>query len=438
MKHDVPSLAKPAKHSFKANSHFITIAIELLVVLALALFTAQIARAQQFQTLYRFTGENDGGSPWAGVTIANSGLLYGTTTFSEGPGGYGYGTVYALKNRGSGWTVDPLYYFPAQAYGEFPYAGVVIGPNGALYGTTLYGGSDNGGTVFELQPAPNFCRTVLCPWNETIALSFDGNDGSNPVLGNVTFDQAGNLYGTASKGGNEIGGEGTVYQLTPSGSVKVLYTFCCIGYGTDGYDPQAGVIFDPQGNLYGTTVQGGAYNLGTVFELTPFGNGRWAERIIHSFTGVDGAGPAATLIRDSSGNLYGTTYGDETNNNGTVFMLSYSDGWVFTLLYTFNSCNPTAGVTLDAAGNLYGVCAYGGAFGNMGGFVFKLTNSNGTWSLTDLHDFNRGDNDGYDPLGTPAFDSNGNLFGTTSSGGNPRCLFGCGSVWEITGLSDRR
>jgi uncharacterized repeat protein (TIGR03803 family) len=433
MENNVPFLPARGKLHFQVNRHFSAFPVALLTVLALAHLTARVAQAQQFQTLYNFTGGHDGGSPWAGVTVAGSGVLYGTNTYG---GVANAGTVYSLKNRGSGWTLDPLYSFTGTYDGAQPVAGVTIGPSGALYGTTFYGGGPSGdGTVFKLQPPANFCRAVLCGWNETFLYKFQtGNIGVSPFAGNVIFDQAGNLYGTTTKGGNELGGEGTVYEITPSGSVSVLYNFCCVGGGTDGYDPYAGVIFDTAGNLYGTTYQGGTHNLGTVFELTPSGGGTWTESILYSFAGgSDGGGPTGTLTRDSSGNLYGTT-NSQGINGGTVFELSYSGGWVFTTIYDFPACYPFPGVTLDAAGNLYGDCAIGGAFDR--GFVFKLTNSNGTWSLTDLYDFTGG-LDGYDPLGPVAFDSSGNLFGTTSSGGFPNCEFGCGTVWEITGLSDQ-
>jgi len=440
MKYDLTSLSERDPHRFKVNYRVRTIAVVLTAVLGLAHFTARSAPAQQFHTIYSFTGGNDGGNPLAGVTVAASGVLYGTT-ISGGAGSHG--TVYSLKNRGSGWTLDPLYGFSGPNDGAYPYAGVTIGPSGALYGTTLNGGGSNGeGTVFKLQPSANFCRTVLCGWNETFLYEFQtDNNGANPLAGNVIFDQAGNLYGTASKGGNELGGEGTVYQINASGSVNVLYNFCCAERGNDGYYPWAGVTFDAAGNLYGTTFYGGGqgcYNgegCGTVFELTPSAGGRWTETILYRFTGGnDGANPQGTLIRDSSGNLYGTTDGQSISNPGTVFMLSHSNGWVFTSIYNFSSCSPNSGVTMDAAGNLYGVCSHGGAFTK--GYVFELTNSDGTWSLTDLYDFTGG-GDGYDPLGSVAFDSSGNLFGTASSGGNQGCEFGCGTVWEITGLRGR-
>jgi uncharacterized repeat protein (TIGR03803 family) len=133
---------------------------------------------------------------------------------------------------------------------------------------------------------------------------------------------------------------------------------------------------------------------------------------------------------DRSGNLYGTAYDGGTDGAGTVFELTPSNGsWIFNVLYIFNECSPPSGLTLDVAGNLYGVCSVGGAYGEFG-MVFELTNSNGVWTLADLHDFNG--SDGGHPLGGVVFDNSGNLYGTTALGGtSSNCIDGCGVVWEI-------
>ena len=168
-------------------------------------------------------------------------------------GGNGAGTVYKLTHQSSGWTLDPISTFAGG--GANPYAGVVFGPNGSLYGTTTKGSLHGGnGTVFNLSPSPTVCKTVFCPWMETLLYAFQGSPhGYGPGLGDLTFDQEGNIYGI-------------VYELKPSGGVwteTVLHTF---GYG-DGAYPYSRVIFDNAGNLYGTTW-GGAQGDGTVFEMT--------------------------------------------------------------------------------------------------------------------------------------------------------------------------
>ncbi|MGA2373630.1 MAG: choice-of-anchor tandem repeat GloVer-containing protein [Candidatus Korobacteraceae bacterium] len=403
------------------------------VLLALTLFSPQLARGQQFNVIYTFTGGADGANPIAGVTSAHPGVLYGTASAG---GTYGVGAVFTLSNRGSGWTLNPLHeFFSTPNDGFSPYAGVVIGPNGALYGTTYWGGLYNFGTVFELQPPAHACLTAVCYWSESILRSFQGNsgDGFHPGYGNLIFDQAGNIYGTTTMGGS--GYWGTVFELSPSGggwTENILHNF---GSGNDGQSPNGGVIFDPAGNLYGATGGGGSDYLGTVFELSPAGGGTWTEDILYNFTYTGGGrNPVGTLVRDASGNLYGTA---SCCVGGEIFQLSYFSGeWVLSEIYSFTACGPIAGVTMDSAGNLYGVCSAGGADSH--GFVFELINSSGNWTMTDLYDFTGG-SDGASPEGSVVFDSSGNLYGTAYSGGDlSLCGSGCGTVWEITGLKRRR
>src|ERR1039458_4539934 len=198
----------------------------------------------------------------------------------------------------------------------------------------------------------------------------DGADGVDPYAG-LIFDGAGNLYGTTWQGGTY--GYGTVFELTPTAggtwTENVLWSF---GSGTDGTSPVAGLIFDAVGNLYGTTLQGGTYGYGTVFELTPAAGGTWTEKVLYSFgSGTDGANPYAVLIFDAAGNLYGTTYfgGSSDAGNGTVFEVSPSAGGVWTehVLHRFGNGTdgiwPQAGLVFDAVGNLYGTTSVGGTFG---------------------------------------------------------------------------
>ncbi|MGO9561153.1 MAG: choice-of-anchor tandem repeat GloVer-containing protein [Candidatus Korobacteraceae bacterium] len=400
----------------------------LLTILILTL----TAQAQTFSVIHNFTGGADGAGPFAGVTIAPSGVLYGTAA-GGGTGGTGNGTVFKMARHGSSWTFDPLYEFTGASDGGTPYGGVVIGPNGALYGTT-YGGGLGGGTAYELRPSPSFCRAVECYWNERVlhAFTFTGLPGTGPLYENLIFDRAGNIYGTTTFGG--IYGLGTVFELSPSGgeyTESILHNF---GSGLDGQTPYSGVIFDAAGNLYGNTVAGGTEE-GTVYQLIPSG-GAWVENILANLGDNTGHPPEGTLIFDQSGNLFGTGFNFGPGGGGTVYELAHGN-WVFSLPYYWGSnpaCYPQAGLTLGADGNLYGVCSYGGS--NDDGWVFKLTNSNGMWTITDLHDFDG--SDGIEPAGAVAFDASGNLFGTCVEGGNTNCSgFGCGTVWEMTGVIGR-
>jgi uncharacterized repeat protein (TIGR03803 family) len=303
-----------------------------------------------------------------------------------------------------------------------------------------------------------------------------GKDGWAPGAG-LILDAAGNLYGTTVEGGiYGAYGDGTVFQLSPraKGAWKenVLHSF---GKGKDGTFPSAALILDATGNLYGTTRAGGTgkcrdgfygniIGCGTVFQMTPVNNGKWTEKVLHSFqkNGYDGTAPYARLIFDAAGNLYGTTsaggagqcqdsYGNVVGC-GTVFQLAPgADGqWVETVLHRFRNngkdgTGPAAGLIFDAAGNLYGTTNYGGASGtgcdsSFGcGAVFELTPAaNGTWTEKVLHNFQNNGKDGTLPVAGLVFDAAGNLYGTTSAGGPGQCedyygfVIGCGTVFQMT------
>lgn len=427
-------------------------AASLLLNLVLLLIIAPMASAQTFTILHNFAGGQDGANPWAGLTMDRAGNLYG---LAEGGGNgscvfygtSGCGTAFKLTLKHSSWIFAPLYQFQGGTDGEFPIAAVTIGPNGTLYGTTAGGGagtctfyqSTGCGTVFNLTPSATAPRSVIQPWKETVLYRFTGGaDGGNPNVGNLIFDQTGNIYGTTKVGGaNNLG---TVFKLTRSGNSwteAVLYSF---GGGTDGSYPYSGLVFDNAGNLYGTTGYGGnpgcnsGSGCGTIFELSPSGGG-WTETILYTFQGGnDGFIADGGLIFDTSGNLYGGTYNGGSGGGGTVYELSPSgSGWSLTVLYSFvgTKWGLVDRLLMDSAGNLYGTTQYGGVNGD--GNVFKLTNSGGTWSYTDLHDFTYGA-DGGVPVDTPVMDSSGNLYGTAFGGGSNPCGggYGCGVVWEIT------
>jgi len=271
----------------------------------------------------------------------------------------------------------------------------------------------------------NFCKAQLCP------------DGSNPVS-SLVFDAAGNLYGTAIYGGNSncVHGCGTVFELARVNgkwAYKVLHHF--ENNGKDGYYPAANLIFDTAGNLYGTTAHGGTSQAGTVFELMPAQGGRWKEKILHSFEGnsSDGSEPLASVVFDTTGSLYGTTFYEGAYGDGTLFKLAPGNNgnWTEKVLHNFDfngqdGFSSRSAVVFDNSGNLYGVTVLGGTGGN--GIVFEETRGkNGSWTENVLHDFTGGTDGGLAnaPL---VFDSSGSLYSTTLAGGSN----GAGNVFEMT------
>ncbi len=331
--------------------------------------------------------------------------------------------VLSLSLTAQAQTFKVLYKFTGGSDGAEPYAGVVADADGNLYGTTYYGGSSGYGTVYELTPGSG-------GWQESVLHAFtDGEDGGLPFAG-LTFDSAGNLYGTASSGGTGCGGGcGTVFELSPGWSFTVLYNF---QGGAGGGNPDAGVILDRHGNLYSTSNAGGKDGDGSVFELSQ-GTGGWKETLLHSFNGKDGCELIDTPIFDAAGNLFGTTLVCGSGG-GTVWELLHGS-WKEKTLYSFTGSggdNSWTGVVLDKAGNIYGVTRSGGKYEQ--GVVFKLApQSRGKWKETVLHSFEGGP-DGDQPFTTPVLDKAGNLWGTTSSGGDLSCgaPYGCGTVFKLT------
>ena len=328
----------------------------------------------------------DGVYPQAGLIFDAAGNLYGTTA-DGGDYGVGT-VFELTPNGSGGWTEKKLHNFGINsADGNSPSASLIFDAAGNLYGTTQYGGDFpcdllGCGTVFELTPDGSG------GWTEKKLHNFGINekDGIYPRAG-LIFDGAGNLYGTTYQGGSGpcSSGCGTVFELTPTDdggwTEKKLHSF---GLNSkDGIYPFAGLVFDAAGNLYGTTYQGGDFTCGdsgcgTVFELTRTG-GRWLEKKLHNFgNGTDGANPYAGLTFDAAGNLYGTTAQGGDYNNGTVFELTPngSGGWTERKLHNFGINNkdatlPQAGLIFDDAGNLYGTTAEGGD--DSGGTVFEIT-----------------------------------------------------------------
>ena len=403
-------------------------------------------QAQTYTVLHNFSGGADGAYPYAGITIDRAGNLLGTAS----DGALGYGTVFKLKYSQGGYTLGTLYSFTGGTDGAYPYNGVVIGPNGSLYGSTFLRGSGCGGegcgTVFNLRPPTSICRAVSCPWVETTLYDFlGGDDGSGPTQGtNLIFDPAGNIFGTTQSGGAY--GQGTVFKLTHSSggwTESIIHDF---GASGDGAQPLHNVVLDNSGNLYGTTAYGGANGDGVVFQLVPSGSA-WTENILFSFSlgGSAGGIPYAGLLLDASGNLFGGTSARTSGEGppfgygggGTAFELSSSAGnWTMKVLYSFPypgnggyHCGPYGNLVMDSAGNLYGITFSDGAYGY--GSVFKLAPADGQWSYTALHDFCSVGSpcpDGELPSGDLVMDANGNLYGTANLGGASNY----GVVWRIT------
>ncbi len=313
-----------------------------------------------------------------------------------------------------------LHNFGHLADGSGPWGGLVADAAGNLYGTTLNGGLYGNGTVFELERTGG-------TFTEKVLHTFDVRVGTGAAYpsGSLVIDHEGNLYGTTQNGSS---GNGTVYELQPSGSgvwtEKVLFGFS----NENGYGPYSGVIADPQGNLYGTTLYGGKGG-GTVFRLERGAGGTWTHHILHNFThdGTDGYTPFGGVARDASGNLYGTTAFGGTGLGGWGVAYELTPGqpqWKETILQNFslgvNGGEPSGTVILDAAGNVYGTTTGGDGNGypDGDGVVFKLSpNGNGTWTDTFLYVFQANGIDGYGANGNLVFDSAGNLYGTTAYGG---------------------
>jgi len=300
--------------------------------------------------LHNFSGKKDGASPTPSLVRAARGNLYGTTS---GGGRTGNGEVFEISPDG---TMRILYNFTGGIDGKWPQAGLVADAKGNLYGTTYYGGAFGNGVVFRV--TPNGQESV---WHHFR----NQEDGGHPLAGALIRDAAGNLYGTTSTGG--AANQGTVFQLMPNGTLNTLHSF--LG-GNDGTRPESGLIRDSSGNLYGTTSNGGGTaDSGVVYKVAPDGS----ETILYAFTGgLDGAFPMGGVTRDGAGALYGTTVGGGAAAFGTIFKLT--PGGVETVLYSFtdgaDGAAPWGGLIRDKSGNFYGTSSSGGAAQE--GTVFEL------------------------------------------------------------------
>jgi uncharacterized repeat protein (TIGR03803 family) len=409
--------------------------------LLLCAAAAVVTPAQTFTPLVRFDG-TDGGLPRGALVQATNGNLYGTTQ----QGGHG-GTVYSLTPNGS---IMQIFNFDDWNYGAQPVAGLVQGADGNLYGTTEWGGTSSAGTVFKITPTGtltnlyNFCSQSNCA------------DGAHPE-GALIQAADGNFYGTTYYGGandtcNPAGGCGTVFRITPNGELTTLYSFCSQENCADGGQPEGALVQASDGNLYGTTTEGGneakslctPWGCGTVFRITLTGKLKTVYTFCSFGDCTDGTTPEAGLIQATDDNLYGTTLAGGANFGGEVFELTL--GGTLTTLYSFCSqaasgiCSdgeePMAALVQATDGNFYGTTGYGGIecgdAPNGCGTIFQVTPGG---ALTTLYSFcpERGCKYGFLPLGELVQDTSGSFYGTTYYGGdNDEGRYGGGTIFSLS------
>jgi uncharacterized repeat protein (TIGR03803 family) len=349
----------------------------------------------------------------------------------------------------NGYTFKVLHYFdcdPGCLTGADLQSALTLDSDGNLYGVAFLGGGNFNcageeqgcGTIFRLSPGSHG------GWEFTTLIEFDDTDGGYPLTSPI-FDAAGNLYGTAYLGGEY--GYGTVYELSLGTlNLNTIVTF----NGANGIAPLGNIVFDSAGNLYGVTQAGGALKCdggdgcGTVYQLSPQGDGTWTQTTLASFTGNNGEFPYAGPVLGANGNLYGSTQQGRLTKYGSVYRLSpgQDESWVRTTIFRFNGengANPEYSLVFDKAGNLYGTAVEGGDLNCTAdgcGTVFRLSpNKNGTWKETTLHVFSAAE--GNFPSSSLSMDGAGNLYGTTYAGGDyTNCLNGCGTIYRLSPQSN--
>lgn len=402
-----------------ANAALI-ILLTLLFLVFLILFitlTVQPAQGQAYQAIYTFSGGRDGGDP-QGLTIDRAGNFYGTANT-----GGNTGSPCGAPGCGTVYKLShrgagwvlTTLYRFSGSDGQGPTSRVIFGPDGGLYGVTWLGGSADNGTVFNLKPGPSVCPNATCSWKETVLHSFGGFSSDYPRTGSCSLQKS----------------QSRTRQHSPAFHPDV----------SDGSEPSGDVVFDNAGNLYGTTPWGGSgpascgcgFPCGIVYQLTASDNG-WQENILYNFQGgQDGGNPESGVILDNAGNLYGTTlYGAGSGcldgfGCGMVFELTRSSsGWMETVLHRFQGGNdggmPFGGLVFDQTGNLYGTTSWGGE--GCGGYdcgtAFELA---GAGTFTTIYSFSPGG-----PVSSLVMDAAGNLYGTAPVAG----AYGHGSVFKLT------
>ncbi|MFZ0770715.1 MAG: choice-of-anchor tandem repeat GloVer-containing protein [Candidatus Sulfotelmatobacter sp.] len=371
------------------------------------------------RTIYSFPGGSNAANPDGSMIFDNGGSLYGVA----GGGANNAGAVFKLTPSGTGsWTESVIYSF--LNYSDYPGSNIVFDLGGNLYGTMP--GSGSCGAVYQLVPSSGGS------WTQNIIFSFNDSDTEGCYPESIIFDPAtGDLYGITALGG--ASNSGTVFELIPVAgggwNFSLVYSF--LDDPSDGQVPSGVLTLDSSGNLYGTAVYGGSYNAGTVYKITNGADG-WHESILYNFTGgFNGGAPEAGVIFDRLGNLYGTSYYNGGDEVGNVFKLTPTKGdWVIHVIHTFTG-GPDGGqpsefnLAIDGSGNLYGTTELGGLYNY--GTAYKLSPSTGgKWKESVLHAFTNGADGGNPDCGF-VFDSSGNLYGSTNNGGAD----GDGVVFEI-------
>jgi uncharacterized repeat protein (TIGR03803 family) len=379
------------------------------------------AFSQTENTLYNFTGGSDGGTPYGGRLIFDpSGNLYGIAIFG---GINDNGVIYELSPAaGGGWTQTVLYSFLGGSDGSNPEGALVFDSLGNLYGGTYAGGTHGQGTIFELSPVSGG------GWTEKILYNFaGGTDGANSN-GSLTFGPDGSLYGTTVLGG--INGMGTVFQLSPAtgGTWTETVLFTCSQ--AVGGEPHGDVVFDSKGNFYTALINDGPFNAGAILRLKLV-DGTWRTGLIYSFKDdANGGFPLGDLAITPQGRLYGAVETGGSHDLGAIFALEPQAGgsvWKETIVHSFGGKGDgrysaaSLSVVLDAAGDLYGVTDAGGT--TRYGVAYKLTPDTGVMKETILYTFNKTIGQ---PIADPVLDSFGNLYGPASLGTD-----GFGDVYEI-------
>jgi uncharacterized repeat protein (TIGR03803 family) len=403
----------------------LSLALASTLILCAAVVTfSNVASAQASnQLIYSFPTSGDQGYWPTTQLVYRSGNFFGATYYGGGTQ-CNCGVVFELSPAvGGGWNYRALHAFRGSPDGGYPYANIVFDSAGNLYGVTSFGGKYfSRGTAFELSPNGDDS------WTYSNLYSFGQTDSDARYPGGLAIDAAGNLYGVAGGGANNVG---TVFTLVPGAggtwTESLIYSF--LGT-TDGFGPNPDLSFDALGNLYGTTYSAGANNLGTVFELTRGAGGEWTENTL--FNSDSSLGNIITSTLDSSGNVYCTTYNNEPENLGAVFEVSPTSGggWSSSTLHTFVRTPqgqwPKGTLTVNANGILYGTTQFGGT--NNLGIVFELQPSaGGTWVFGNLYSFAGGTVDGGNPLeGLTLVD--GSLYGTTVGGG----AYSNGTIFKLT------
>jgi len=367
--------------------------------------------AQTLTTLHSFDS-TDGSRPAAGLVQATNGGLYGTTEYG---GANTYGTVFKITRSGA---LTTLHNFD-DTDGAASVAPLVQATNGNLYGTTSGGGVMFAGTVFKITPSGTLA---------TLYSFAPEPDGNEPFAGLVQATD-GNLYGTTAYGGPE--NDGTVFKITPSGTLTTIYNFCSQSNCTDGNESFAPLVQAIDGNLYGTTINGGTVGGGTIFKITPSGTLTTVYNFCSQVSCADGASPYAGLVQAANGDFYGTTDVDGANGEGTVFKIT--SGGTLTTLHSFDGTDGfivQAGLVQATDGNFYGTTEQGGA--DSGGTIFKITPSG---TLTTVYNFcsQTSCTDGSHPYAQLVQATDGNLYGTTYYGGTSvACTAGCGTVFGLS------